>query len=116
MENLKELTLNFKEKTVEMLECFKTEDYDRLNSLLGDRQTILDIIMNNPNEYSKDDLVKCFQGTDIVRMDKEVEKLIKENLSKIQDKLHSIGREEFIKKKYGSNLLKNPIFFNKKIY
>ncbi|PJI09829.1 MULTISPECIES: flagellar protein FliT [Clostridium] len=116
MEDIQTLVSSFKEKTVKMISCFDTQNYDELNSLLKERQYIINSIQENLDFYGKKNIIKEFNNSDIVDIDKKVEKLINENLDIIKDKLKSINEKDFINKKYGNRLSGNAIFFNKKIY
>lgn len=116
MEDTKVLMAKFRQKTLDILACFNDEDFDRLNSLLQDRETIISIFKKNPEIYTKEKISKELKNTDIIKLDEKAKELIIKNMKNIKEKLENINRDRFIRKKYYNGFSGNSLFFNKKIY
>lgn len=116
MNNVKELVLNFREKTIDMLKCFDSEDYYKLQILLSERQKIINLIEENPKLYNKKQIADEFKRTDIMELDKKVNELIHKNMIEIKEKLKIINSDILLRKKYNTGFSGNSLFFNKKIY
>lgn len=116
MKNGKELILDFREKTIGMIECFENEDYDNLQRLLAERQKIINLFEENPEFYNKDEIAGELKKTDIMELDIKVSELIHQNMGDIKKKLQTINCDSLLRKKYNNDFSGNPLFFNKKVY
>lgn len=116
MEDTRTLITRFREKTLDILNCFNNEDFNRLNELLQDREAIIKIFKENPNIYTKEKISEELKGTNIMQLNDKVKELIVKNMKDIKEKLEDINKDKFVKKKYYSGFSGNSMFFNKKIY
>ena len=116
MKDTKVLVSEFKEKTENMLDSIKHEDYDRLNVLIKERQKILDIFEENSGDYHKDEIKEQFKSENILELDKEVNDLTKKNFLIVKAKLKSMNSNMTVKNKYNPGFSGKSFFFNKKVY
>lgn len=116
MESTKELVKSFREKTVELLNCFDNEDYEKLQLLIDERQQIINTFEENPKLYHKQEVALELKKTDIMELDEKAVLLISNNMKDIKEKLKDINKDGLIRKKYNEGFSGNPLFFNKKIY
>lgn len=116
MEDTKTLITRFRQKTLDILNCFNSEDFDGLNSLLQDREKIIQVFKENPQIYAKEDISREIKNTDIMELDAKVKELIVKNMKDIKEKLEDISKDKFIRKKYYNGFSGNSLFFNKKVY
>lgn len=116
MEDAKALMIKFRKKTLEILNCFNNEDFDKLNELFADREAIIDIFKQNPQFYTKEKITEELKKTDIMELDAKIKELTVKNIKTVGEKLENINKDKFVKKKYYNGFSGNPMFFNKKIY
>ncbi|MDD3223526.1 MAG: hypothetical protein PHX70_02280 [Clostridium sp.] len=116
MKTVKELVSFFNDKTEEMFKCFDNSDYVELNNLLLERQKIIDIFEKNSDLYEKDTIANEFRNIDIMPKNEKLDKLIKENMQKIKEKLKGMNKDGAVKNSYGRNISGLSFFISKKIY
>lgn len=116
MEDTKTLVTRFREKTLDILNCFSNEDFDKANELLKDRELIIKIFKENPNIYTKGKIAEELKKTDIMELDAKIKELTIKNMKDIKEKLEEINTDKFIRKKYYTGFSGNSLFFDKKIY
>lgn len=116
MEDTKTLITSFREKTLDILNCFNNEDFDKLNGLLQEREAIIKMFKENPNIYTKEKIGEELKGTDIMELNDKAKELIVKNMKDIKEKLENINKDKFVKKKYYNGFSGNSMFFNKKVY
>lgn len=116
MEDTRVLVTRFREKTLDILNCFSNEDFDKIIELLQDREAIIQMFKENPELYTKDKIAEEFKKTDIMELDVKIKELTVKNMKAIKEKLESINTDKFIRKKYYNGFSGNSLFFNKKIY
>lgn len=116
MEDTKVLVTRFREKTLDILNCFSNEDFDKIIELLKEREAIIQMFKENPDVYTKERIAKEFKNTDIEQLDVKVKELTIKNMKAIKEKLESINTDKFIKKKYYNGFSGNSLFFDKKVY
>lgn len=116
MESTNELVKSFSEKTVELLNCFDNEDYERLQLLIEERQQIINTFEQNPSLYKNEEIALELKKTNIMELNKKAEALIKKNMDEIKEKLQDLNNDKFIRSKYNNDFSGNSFFFNKKIY
>lgn len=116
MKDTKVLVSEYRDKTVDMLKVIEEEKYDKLNDLIQERQEILNIFKENPENYSINEITKEFEDNNLFSLDKEVIELTKKHFIDVKEKLESINSNMGINKAYKKGFSGNSIFFNKKIY
>lgn len=116
MEDTKVLVTRFREKTLDILNCFSNEDFDKIIELLKEREIIIQMLKENPDVYAKEKIAEEFKNTDIMELDGKVKELTIKNMKAIKEKLESINTDKFIKKKYYNGFSGNSLFFDKKVY
>lgn len=116
MEDTKMLIASFREKTLDILNCFNNEDFDNLNKLFQEREAIIKMFKENPNIYTKEKIAEELKTTDIMELNDKVKELIVKNMKDIKEKLENINKNKFVKKKYYNGFSGNSMFFNKKVY
>lgn len=116
MEDTKTLVLKFRKKTLDILNCFGDESYEKLDGLFGEREDIIKIFKDNPGFYTKDKIKDELKNTDIMELDAKIKELTIENIKEIKEKLVSINKDKFIRGKYETGFSGNSLFFNKKVY
>lgn len=116
MENTKNLISKFREKTLEILNCFNEESYEKLDGLFLDRENIIKIFKENPKLYTKEKITEELENTDIMELDIKIKQLMVKNMKDIKEKLQNINKDKFIRDKYYTGFSGNSLFFNKKIY
>lgn len=116
MEDTKTLVERFRKITLDILNCFNNEEFDKINKLFFDRQMIIQIFKDNPELYTVDKISDEFKKTDIMDLDTKLKELTVKNIRDVKEKLDSINKDKFIRKKYYNGFSGNSLFFNKKIY
>lgn len=116
MENTEALITKFREKTLEILNCFNNEDFDKINELFMDREAIIQIFKENPKVYTREKIVKELNETDIMELDAKIKELTIKNIKVVNEKLEKINKDRLVRKKYYNGFSGNSLFFNKKIY
>jgi hypothetical protein len=116
MKDIKSLVSEYREKTVNMLIAIEQEDYDKLNLLIEERHKIIDLFMENPEDYDRNKIREEFKNNDIFELNKKVNELTEKKFLVVKEKLQSINSNISIKKKYNQGFSGNSLFFNKKIY
>lgn len=116
MQTVEELVSSFNEKTEEMFKCFDNSDYVKLDNLLLERQNIIDTFEKNPDLYKKHTIIKEFKNIDIMSKNEKLDKLIRDNMQKIKEKLKGMNKDGAVKNSYGRNISGLSFFISKKIY
>lgn len=116
MEDTKTLVTRFREKTLDILNCFSDEDFDKISKLLEERKSIIQTFKENPEFYAKEEITEEFKKTNIMEMDAKIKELTVKNMKAIKEKLEEINTDKFIRKKYYTGFSGNSLFFDKKVY
>lgn len=116
MEDTKILLARFRERTLDILNCFKNEEFDKLNELFLAREEIIKIFKENPDVYTKEKIAEELRKTDIMELDVKIKELTTKNIKIIGGKLQNINNGKLIRKKYHNGFSGNSLFFNKKVY
>jgi hypothetical protein len=116
MKDIKELVSSFKEKTNEMLECIKHEEYDKLLVLLSERKEIINYFEEKNEVYNKSEIVAELKSSGIMELDMQLSELISQNMRGFKEKIQNINSDDLLKKAYSTGFSGNPLLLNKKIY
>jgi molybdopterin-guanine dinucleotide biosynthesis protein len=114
METIENLLEKFRQRTLDMIECFKNEDYAKLNLLLEERQKILDILKDNEEYYKTKDIIKQLETKDIVKLDESINNILIESIDSVRRKLKELDNNSK-QQKYHRGFSGNAMFLNKKI-
>ena len=113
MQDVHLLVTEFRNATVELINCLESNKYDELDAVLLKRQEIIDLFKDN--SFNKQELIEEFRLINIEELDNRATKLLQYNMETIKEKLRLLKSDMFLKKNYNQDFSGNPLFFNKKI-
>jgi hypothetical protein len=104
---------NFKDITVELTNKLKEEDYDAVDSLMEQRQNIIDNI--DKLNYRKQDFTNICKELSLLEYNEELEKTIKEKRAVIKEELSKLVINKSANSSYNRKFYSNSVIFSKKI-
>lgn len=110
--NLKEELINYKNLTLELITSVEKEDYDSLDSLLSDRQNVIEEI--NKLTYSKEEFLCLCRNLDILVLNQKLIKISSEKKSSIRKHIDELRVSKNANKSYNKRFAVDSVFFNKK--
>lgn len=113
MLDLNNALLQFKDYTTALILCLEEEDYDSLESLLDQRQAIIDKLDNST--YDKALFQKLSEKYDIALLNSKMNSIINEKLDNVKSEIKKIMLQKNLNSNYTMNQAVDSIYFNKKI-
>jgi hypothetical protein len=115
MENneLKDLLLQFKNYTINLIYDVGKDNFDSLESLFNKRQEILDSI--SKSEHTVEDFVLIYDELELKLYQDKLEQLITSKHSFIKEKLKSISKTIKVNSEYNKRIYAGTRIFSKKI-
>lgn len=111
--NLKEELTKYKDLTLELINSVEKEDYDSLDSLLADRQNVIDTI--DELTYSKEEFLYLCKNLDILVLNQKLIKISNQKKSEIRKHIDELRVSKNANKSYNKRFAVDSVFFNKKI-
>lgn len=112
MNNLRELVLKFKNKTISIINCLENEDFEKLEEVLEERQGVIEKI--NHLSYSKEDFSALAKEFDLIELENRCNKLFENKKSQAREELKKIAVNKNMNKQYNQCNYVDSIYFNKK--
>ncbi len=113
MNNLKELLLAYKVKTMEIIEFLRKEDYDNVQKSVKERQLIIDAI--EKLNYNNIEFKGLASELNLLTMEEEVNKKTKEKFEGIKNELMDVKKYYKGNKKYNKNKYEDFKKIDKKV-
>lgn len=108
--NLEEDFIKYKEITLTIIETVKTEEYEKLDELIKQRQLILDNI--NKIDYSKDEMKQFYFQCDIDKLENILSLEMKTKREDLLEKIKENKKRQVAIKGY-NNLSAKAVFLSK---
>lgn len=108
--NLEEDFIKYKEITLTIIETVKTEEYEKLDELIKQRQLILDNI--NKIDYSKDEMKQFYFQCDIDKLENILSLEMKTKREDLLEKIKENKKRQVAMKGY-NNLSAKAVFLSK---
>lgn len=112
-DDLKKEIYKLRSLTEEALKAVQDEQYEKLNSCLDRRKSIVDVIVNS--NCSKEDLKNDYDGSGISELENELMNTINEKKNKVREEiiisLHAMNAS----RNYNSGIKKKAVVFSKKV-
>lgn len=113
MIDLKDILIEFKNETVALINSLNAEDFDSLESLLNNRQALIDKL--DKINYDKSIFIKLCEENDIIKLNNEMNDLMTEKINNVKSEIKKIALQKNINNNYNTNMSVDSIYFNKKI-
>ncbi|WP_027625835.1 flagellar protein FliT [Clostridium lundense] len=110
---IKEYLQSFKDITIKLIYNVKEDDLDAVDSLMEERQKIIDNI--DHMEFSKEEFVDIAKELNIIEYDKELEKVINEKKANIKEEMRKLSTNRNANVNYNKKFYSNSTIFSKKI-
>lgn len=110
--NIEESIKEYRNITLSILDAVKTEDYEKLEEMLGERQIILD--NTKDLSYTKEEYIKVYYQYEIDKLDKVLMSEMEEKKNAIKDKIQENRKRKIATKSY-NNLSGRAVFLSKEI-
>lgn len=78
----------YKNCTLELINCLEKEDYDSLETFFYKRQKVLDELRNS--NYTKNELLEMFEKLRLLPYEKKINNLITEKKDKVKENLNKL--------------------------
>ena len=108
--NIEESFIEYKDLTLNIMEVIKVGNYEKLDEMFKQRQFVLDNIRNL--DYSEKELKKLYSKYNIDKLDKILEKEIKERKEELLDKIKQNQKRKVAINGY-NNLQTKAVFLSR---
>ncbi|MBU5483069.1 flagellar protein FliT [Clostridium sp. MSJ-11] len=112
MNELRESLVKFNKLTLEIISDIKEGNIDSIDSLMDDRQKIIDFIESI--DYSKEEFIDICNKLKIIENNKELEKIIKDKKEELRNELGELKVTRKANNGY-NHRSSNALIFSKKI-
>lgn len=103
----------FKDLTIRLIDCLEKEDYDSLETLFNDRQTVIDEI--NKLKYPKESFKSICMELQLMPLQQKLTMLMNQRKVEAKQELEKLSASKIATKNYNTKQKVDPLFFNKKI-
>jgi hypothetical protein len=112
-DDLKEKIYKLRSLTEEALKAVQDEEYEKLNSCLDRRKSIVDVIVNSG--CSKEDLKNDYNSLGISELENELMSTINEKKNKVREEINMSLHAMNASRNYNSGIKKKAVVFSKKV-
>lgn len=113
MNTLKEMLLQYKNLTLELMASLESEDYDNLGELLDKRQSVINILQSG--DYSPDEFKDVCERMGLLGLQKKLDLLYREKINAAKENMKRASSGKQVYQSYSKAPHVDSIFFNKKI-
>ncbi|GAA0746527.1 flagellar protein FliT [Clostridium oceanicum] len=113
MESLKKHLKEFKEITLKLIEALNKEDYDSLDRLISDRQSVIENI--DKIQYTKKDFKKLIEEFDILKCNKKFSYLMQSKKDEYKKEMQKYALKKNASRVYNKDVYGGSNIFSKKI-
>lgn len=113
MLDIKATLSKYKDDTLSLINCLESENYDALEGLMNDRQTLIDTM--NSSDFDKEQFAKLCREYDIVKLDSKLHDIMSSKMDLIKKEIKKIELNKNLNSNYNMKMSVDSIFFNKKI-
>jgi len=113
IDRLKELLIQYKNFTSQLIELLEKNDFDNLESVLDLRQNI--IIEVNKIDFDASEFKKISDSISILPLQKKLTLLMNEKKSIVKKQINSLEGSKVANKNYSKGFSIDSLYFNKKI-
>lgn len=112
-EKLDSMLIEYKNKTLEIIENVKTEKFDLIEKNFYERQQIIQKI--NSINYSKEEFLLISEELDLLKVEEKINKIMNEKRDKLKAEIESFLKVKNANSSYKKSSYVDSIFLNKKI-
>lgn len=112
-EDLRSILTSYKEFTLKIIETVKRDNFDSLQTLIDDRQSLLDKALNI--SYNKEELQQIYKELNLDEIQEQLNTLMKGKLSYIRSEMEKIAKNKRANSMYNKHTFDNSHIFSKKI-
>lgn len=116
MKCLKDELKNFRDITLDLINCLEADKYDEITNLLNQRQEIIDNI--NSLNYKSEEFIEISNMLDIKDLEERLKNIMKDKYKKTRDQLKSAVEGKNIRANYMKSIKESyvdSIFLSRKI-
>lgn len=113
MLDLSGILIEFRDDTISIINCLKSEDYDALEGLLNERQALIDKLDNS--DYDKKQFKELCEKYEILSLNSKMNDIMTEKRNFIRSEIKKIELGKRVNNNYNVNISVDSIFFNKKM-
>jgi hypothetical protein len=113
LQELRQQLTEFKELTIKIIDCLEKEDYDNLEILFNDRQTIID--KTDKLQYSKESFKAISNQLQLMPLQQKLTLIMNKSRIEVRQEIDKLSASKTANKGYNTKYKADPLFFNKKI-
>lgn len=113
MEELKGYLVAFKSITCSLIDCLAKDNYDDLDTLLNERQSIISNI--EKLQYNGEEFVKIAEELEIDELQNNLNSQFIKKRIELVDNIKKISANRNVQNSYNNNASQDSFFFNKKL-
>jgi hypothetical protein len=113
LKELKKCLVEFKNLTIKLIECTEKEEYDNLEILFHQRDTL--IHQMDELEYSKDNFKELSYELQLMPLQQKLTLIINKKRTCTRQELGKLSASKTANKSYNIKYKADPLFFNKRI-
>lgn len=110
---LRQYLIRFKDLTINLINCLEKEEYEDLEVLFNDRQTVIDDI--SKLSYSKENFKAITNELQIMPLQQKLTMLMNQRRGEVKQELDKMSASKTASKSYNTKHNVDALFFNKKI-
>jgi hypothetical protein len=113
LKELKKCLVEFKNLTIELIECSEKEEYDNLEILFNKRDTLIQQM--DKLEYSKENFKELSYELQLMPLQQKLTLIINKSKTGIRLEIDKFATSKIANKSYNTKYKADPLFFNKQI-
>jgi hypothetical protein len=113
MEQIRKCLTKYREITLELISVLGSEDYDSLDSLLDNRQNLIDEI--SKTDYEKEAMNKIYEELQIELLQDKLNVAMNEKKEQVKANIETLSTNKIAKNGYTAGFKAESFFINKKI-
>jgi hypothetical protein len=113
LKELKKCLVEFKNLTIELIECSEKEEYDNLEILFNQRDTLIQQM--DKLEYSKENFKELSYELQLMPLEQKLVLIINKSKTGIRLEIDKLATSKIANKSYNTKYKADPLFFNKQI-
>lgn len=113
IETLRNYLMEFKDFTINLIDCLEKEDYESLEGLFNDRQAIIDNM--DKLQYTKESFKAISSELQIMPLQQKLTLALNKSKAEAKLELDKLSATKTASKSYNTKFKADALFFNKKI-
>jgi len=113
MQEIKDCLKQYKEITLKLINLLEIEDYDSLESVLDNRQNLIDEM--SQMSYTKETMNKIYEELQIQQLQDKLNIVMNEKREEIKANIENLSASKTARKGYTNGFKVDSLFLNKKI-